>query len=88
MKQLAEQKSVSPWSYKPWWCQPWSILLTGVTLISVSWLLFKTLWVTVLVSVPVLTWMSFFLLIWPKLIIRSGILESHRESVQDSFQGE
>ena len=84
MKQLSEQKPVSPWSYKPWWCQPWSILLTGVTLISGSWLLFQTLWVTVLVAIPVLTWMGFFLLIWPRLIISSGILESYRESLKDS----
>ncbi len=81
MKQLSEQKPISPWSYKPWWCQPWSILLTGVTLIGGSWLLFNTLWVTILVSVPVLTWMGFFLLIWPKLIIESGVLESKQEVV-------
>jgi hypothetical protein len=52
-----------------------------VTLIGGSWLLFKTLWVTILVSVPVLTWMGFFLLIWPKLIIDSGVLESKQEVV-------
>jgi ABC-type transport system involved in cytochrome c biogenesis permease subunit len=75
MKQPYQQKSVSPWSYKPWWCQPWSILLTGVTLISGSWLLFKTVWLTVIFAIPVLTWMGFFLLIWPRLIIRSGILD-------------
>lgn len=79
MKQLFEQKPVSPWSYKPWWCQPWSILLTGVILISASWLLFKTLWVTIVVSLPVLTWMVFFLIIWPKLMIRSGVLESYQQ---------
>lgn len=79
MKQLSEQKPVSPWSYKPWWCQPWSILLTGITLISASWLLFKTLWVTIVVSLPVLTWMVFFLIIWPKAMIRSGVLESYQQ---------
>ena len=76
MKEISEQKSLSPWSYKPWWCQPWSILLTGVTIISGSWLLFKTFWVTIVVSVPILTWMGFFLLIWPRLMLRSDILES------------
>lgn len=76
-----QQKPVSPWSHKPWWCQPWSILLTGVTLISGSWLLFKMIWVTVLVSVPISIWMVFFLLVWPGLMLRSGILESHQDSV-------
>jgi len=81
MKQSSKQKLVSPWRYKPWWCQPWSILLTGITLISSSWLLFKTLWLTIVISLPVLTWMGFFLLIWPKLMIQSGFLESDQESV-------
>lgn len=81
MKQVSEEKPVSPWSYKPWWCQPWSILLTGITLISGSWLLFKTLWVTIIVSIPLLIWMGFFLLVWPKLMIQSGVLESEQESV-------
>ncbi|BAY77464.1 hypothetical protein NIES25_39260 [Nostoc linckia NIES-25] len=78
---MSEQKSLNPWNYKPWWCQPWSILLTGVTLIAGSWLLFKTIWLTVLVSIPVATWMGFFILIWPQLIIRSGILDSYENSV-------
>lgn len=81
MKQVSEKKPVSPWSYKPWWCQPWSILLTGITLISGSWLLFKTLWVTIIVSIPLLIWMGFFLLVWPKLVIQSGVLESEQKSV-------
>lgn len=80
---MISKETVSPWSYKPWWCQPWSILLTGVTLITGSWLLFKTLWITILVSIPLLIWMGYFLLIWPKLVIRSGILESQPEKAQN-----
>lgn len=76
---MSELKPVSPWKYKPWWCQPWSILLTGTTIITGSWLLFKTIWLTIIVAVPVLTWMGFFILLWPQLVIRSGILESHQE---------
>jgi hypothetical protein len=64
----AHSKPASVWNDKPWWCQPWSIALTGVTLISGSWLLLKTLWVTVLVAVPVLVWMGFFLLVYPRLV--------------------
>jgi hypothetical protein len=75
----SEQKSINPWDYKPWWCQPWSILLTGITLIAGSWFLFKTFWVTVIISIPLLIWMGFFLLIWPKLMMSSGVLDSHPE---------
>lgn len=84
MKQSSDQKPVSPWSYKPWWCQPWSILLTGATLMVGSWWLFKIVWITAIVSVPVLIWMGFFLIIWPSLVIRSGVLEQNREVMQDS----
>lgn len=80
---MSEQKPLNPWNYKPWWCQPWSILLTGVTLITGSWLLFKTIWLTVLVAIPLLVWMGFFLLVWPRLIIQSGIIDaSHPNSVK------
>ncbi|WP_066383617.1 MULTISPECIES: DUF6737 family protein [unclassified Anabaena] len=80
---MSEQQPLNPWKYKPWWCQPWSILLTGITIISSSWLIFHTIWLTVLISVPVLVWMGFFLLIWPQLMIRSGVLES---SQKDNIQ--
>ncbi len=79
---MSEQKPLNPWNYKPWWCQPWSILLTGVTLISGSWLLFKTIWLTVLVAIPLLVWMGFFLLVWPQLMIQSGILDSAQNTIK------
>ena len=63
---MTSQKPTSVWQYKPWWCQPWSILLTGITLITASWLLFHKIWLTILVSIPLLTWMGFFLLVYPK----------------------
>lgn len=78
---MSEQKTLNPWDYKPWWCQPWSILLTGIMLIIGSWLLLKIIWVTVIVAIPVLVWMGFFLLIWPQLIIRSGVLESYQNDL-------
>jgi hypothetical protein len=71
---MPAQQPVNPWSHKPWWCQPWSILLTGITLMGGSWVLWKTIWVTVVVSLPVLIWMSFFLLLWPQLMKNSGLL--------------
>lgn len=72
---MSENQNLNPWNYKPWWCQPWSIILTAITLIGGSWLIFKLIWLTILVAISVLTWMGFFLLIWPKLMIKSGILE-------------
>jgi hypothetical protein len=68
---MSQQQPISPWNYKPWWCQPWSILLTGISLIAGSWLVFKIIWVTVIVAIPLLAWMGFFLLVWPQLMIRS-----------------
>ncbi len=58
---------ISVWQLKPWWCQPWSILLTGTSLIGGSWLLGHRFWLTGLIAVPVLTWMIFFLLVYPQL---------------------
>lgn len=81
---MSEKKPINPWNYKPWWCQPWSILLTGLTIISGSWLLFKTIWLTVIISIPILIWMGFFLLIWPQLIIRSGILDSYQSNTLEN----
>jgi hypothetical protein len=51
-------------------------LLTGITLIAGSWFLAHTVWLTGLVAVPILTWMGFFLLVWPQLMIQSGLLEA------------
>ena len=75
-KKLSDRKAISPWSYKPWWCQPWSIILTGTSLISGSLFLLKTVWITVLVAIPLLAWMGFFLLVWPRLMLSSGVLDS------------
>ncbi|MEZ2249962.1 MULTISPECIES: DUF6737 family protein [unclassified Microcoleus] len=83
MKNVSEPKKISAWDFKPWWCQPWSILLTGISLISGSWLLFKTVWITVIVAIPLLAWMGFFLLVWPRLMLSSGILEKYQESAQN-----
>jgi hypothetical protein len=83
---MSAQQPVSPWSYKPWWCQPWSILLFGITLIGGSWVLLKTLWVTVLVSIPVSAWMGFFLLIWPGLMRQSGGMQPLEQETPDMME--
>jgi hypothetical protein len=74
LQQISDPKPVSVWQHKPWWCQPWSIALTGLILISGCWLLFKLVWLTLLVAIPVLAWMGFFLVVYPRLMAQSGFL--------------
>ena len=56
------------WKYKPWWCQPWSIILTGFCIITVSWLLTHNLIITVCLSILIIVWWVYFLIIYPKLM--------------------
>jgi hypothetical protein len=69
-KKTASEKTDSVWNHKPWWCQPWSILLTGIAIISGSWLLFKLIWLSILVAIPILIWMGFFLILFPRLALQ------------------
>lgn len=59
-------KSTSVWDYKPGWCQPWSILLTGVTAITGSWLVLHNVWLTSAVSLVMIAWWVYFLILYPK----------------------
>lgn len=67
-------KPVSVWDYKPWWCQPWSIALTGIAIISGCGWFTRTAWITILVAVPIVVWMVYFLWIYPRLVVQSGLL--------------
>jgi hypothetical protein len=72
---MASNRALSIWTLKPWWCQPWSIGLTGITLIAGSWGLWHLRWVTIAVAIPVLGWMGFFLLLYPKLVAPQLLVE-------------
>jgi hypothetical protein len=72
---MTDKSTLNPWDYKPWWCQPWSILLTGFGAIAGSWLIFHRYWLTGLVAIPFSAWMGFFILLYPKLMRESGLLE-------------
>jgi hypothetical protein len=48
--------------------------------------LLKTLWVTVLVSIPVSAWMGFFLLIWPGLMRQSGGMQPLEQETPDMME--
>lgn len=82
MEPLPQHQSTSVWDYKPWWCQPWSILLTGVSLISGSFILFRIIWLTLLVAIPLVAWMGYFIVIYPALFRAS--LESLEPSPHDN----
>jgi hypothetical protein len=62
---MTEGEDLSIWSHKPWWCQPWSILLTGSTVVTISWLLFRLWWLTMVVVLGVLLWWGLFLVLVP-----------------------
>lgn len=71
---------MNPWAYKPWWCQPWSILLTGISIIAGTWFLTNLIWLTVVIALPILVWMGFFLLLWPQLMRRYLESEAHPDT--------
>jgi hypothetical protein len=56
------------WESKPWWCQPWTIVLTGIIIITGSWLLFHTLWLTLPVAGLIVLWWTYFLIVVPRLL--------------------
>ena len=62
-----ESNEFNLWNYKPWWCQPWSIILTGIVIISGSWLIIKIIWLTILVAITISLWWFYFLIIYPQL---------------------
>ncbi|NJK39858.1 MAG: hypothetical protein HC825_10720 [Oscillatoriales cyanobacterium RM1_1_9] len=68
MNQHPPSQPLNPWNHKPWWCQPWSILSTGIGLIASSYFIFHRIWLSGLVALPVLSWMGFFLLVWPGMM--------------------
>jgi hypothetical protein len=56
------------WQSKPWWCQPWTIILTGVIIITGSWFVFHTLWLTLPITALIFLWWTYFLIIVPRLL--------------------
>ncbi len=84
-QRFSTAESLTPWNYKPWWCQPWSILLTGILLVSASWIITTRVWVTVLVCAAILAWWTYFLILWPRLISNSELLAISRQSNGDAI---
>jgi hypothetical protein len=63
----------SLWASKPWWCQPWTIILTGVTIVAGSYLLFHTVWLTILTAIPISIWWIYFLIVVPRLMSKVNL---------------
>ncbi|MFW6264407.1 MAG: DUF6737 family protein [Cyanobacteriota bacterium] len=80
--------SFNLWDYKPWWCQPWSILLTGMTIISASWLLSHILWLTVIVSILIGLWWIYFLIILPQFLKHHPSVLEHSSIENSPFSQE
>ena len=70
--------SFNLWNHKPWWCQPWSILLTGITIISGSWWLLANIFLTIFVSILIVIWWFYFLILYPRLV--AEMIKSQSES--------
>ena len=66
MELESNTKSTNVWDYKPGWCQPWSIILTGSAIVAGSWLILHSIWLTVAVSLPIIAWWVYFLILYPK----------------------
>lgn len=75
-------KSFNVWDYKPWWCQPWSIILTGISIIGGSWLLFNTIWISLSISLPIVVWWVYFLILYPQM------MKEHLASRSSEFEAE
>lgn len=68
--------SSSMWKYKPWWCQPWSIILTGIGIITGSWVLFKLIWLTALFCTLICAWWLLFLILIPYLYAKQQTINT------------
>ncbi len=66
MKLEFNTESTNVWEYKPGWCQPWSIMLTGIIIIAGSWLVLHTIWLTSAISLAIIAWWVYFLILYPK----------------------
>ena len=67
---MTNSETVSPnlWQSKPWWCQPWTIILTGVMIVTGSWLMLHTWWITTPLGILIGVWWLYFLVIVPQLL--------------------
>lgn len=74
----------SIWDTKPSWCQPWTITLTGVLIITSSWVLLHSNVVTAGVSTLICAWWYIFLYSYPKAY--SDMIAERRNKVTSGIE--
>ncbi|CAG7859733.1 unnamed protein product [Brassica rapa] len=74
----------SVWDTKPSWCQPWTIMLTGLSIVTCSWLILHSVLVSSLAIGLVGAWWYIFLYSYPKSY--SEMLAERRKRVADGFE--
>jgi hypothetical protein len=77
---MTNNETVSPdlWQSKPWWCQPWTIILTGVLIVSGSWLTLHILWITLPLAVLIGVWWLYFLVLVPRMLQKISIATANQ----------
>ena len=76
------QKSASFWYEKAWWCQPSTIVLTGISVVSVSWWWPHNIWITGLLAIGIIAWWLLFLVVIPNAYLnqlQDEVKEVHRD---------
>ncbi|XP_073021553.1 uncharacterized protein [Primulina eburnea] len=74
----------SVWDTKPSWCQPWTIALTGIGIITCSWLVLHSLIVSGLVGAFICAWWYIFLYAYPKAY--SDMIAERRKNVTSGVE--
>ncbi|KAJ4815239.1 spindle pole body-associated protein [Rhynchospora pubera] len=74
----------SVWDTKPAWCQPWTILLTGVTVIVCSWLIFHSIVLSSGAFALISAWWYIFLYSYPKAY--SEMIAERRRRVSNGME--
>ncbi|PIN14568.1 hypothetical protein CDL12_12802 [Handroanthus impetiginosus] len=74
----------SVWDTKPQWCQPWTITLTGLGIITGSWLILNSVIVTSIVATLICLWWYIFLYTYPKAY--SDMIAERRKKVTSGLE--
>ncbi|KAJ3672957.1 hypothetical protein LUZ60_006331 [Juncus effusus] len=74
----------SVWDTKPAWCQPWTILLTGVSIVALSWLLIHSIVISSAAFALISAWWYIFLYSYPKAY--SEMISERRKRVSNGME--
>ncbi|KAJ6827202.1 uncharacterized protein M6B38_368145 [Iris pallida] len=74
----------SVWDTKPSWCQPWTILLTGITVVTCSWLFLHSAVISIGASSIICLWWYIFLYSYPKAY--SEMIAERRKKVTSGIE--